>query len=43
VKKEVFNHQMHLSVALERLIAVLFPLGEFEQISQDKDHFIERI
>lgn len=43
MKKEVFNHQMHLSVTLERLIAVLFPLGEFEQISQDKDRFVERI
>lgn len=30
-------------MTLERLIAVLFPQGEFDQIFQDKEHFIERI
>lgn len=43
MKKEVFKHQKHLSVTLEHLIALLFPLGEFDQIFQDKEHFIERI
>lgn len=43
MKKEVINHQLHLTVTFERLIAVLFPFGEFEKISQDKEHFIERI
>ena len=43
MKKEVFKHQQHLSVTFERLIAVLFPMGEFYEISEDKDHFIERI
>lgn len=43
MKKEVINHQLHLTVTFERLIAVLFPFGEFEKISQNKEHFIERI